>query len=66
VVPKFPNPPTYSSARLLAMPEGQIFHAVTHGSGLMPPYGAQIPPDDRWKVVRWVQHLQHAVPEGPR
>jgi mono/diheme cytochrome c family protein len=58
IVPKFPHPPSYQSARLRAMPEGQVFHVVTFGTALMPGYAAQIQPDDRWKVVRYVQHLQ--------
>jgi mono/diheme cytochrome c family protein len=65
LIPKFPNPPSYTSARLLAMPDGQIFHVITRGSGLMPAYAGQIAPDDRWKAIAWVRTLQ--VPAlGPR
>ena len=58
LIPKFPNPPSYTSARLLAMPDGQIFHVITRGSGMMPAYAGQIAPEDRWKVVAWVRTLQ--------
>ncbi|HEX4960141.1 MAG TPA: cytochrome c [Thermoanaerobaculia bacterium] len=58
IIPKFPNPPSYTSARLLAMPDGQIFHVITCGSGMMPAYAGQISPDDRWKAVAWVRTLQ--------
>jgi mono/diheme cytochrome c family protein len=58
LIPKFPNPPSYRSARLLAMPDGQIFHVITCGSGLMPAYAGQIAPDDRWKAIAWVRTLQ--------
>ena len=40
------------------MPPGQIFHVVTRGSGRMPSYAAQIPPDERWLIVQYVQTLQ--------
>jgi mono/diheme cytochrome c family protein len=58
LIPKFPNPPSYRSARLLAMPDGQIFHVITCGSGMMPAYAGQIAPDDRWKAIAWVRTLQ--------
>jgi mono/diheme cytochrome c family protein len=58
LIPKFPNPPSYSSARLLALPDGQIFHVITHGTGAMPAYAGQIAPDDRWKAVLYVRTLQ--------
>jgi mono/diheme cytochrome c family protein len=65
LIPKFPNPPSYTSARLLTMPDGQIFHVITHGSGMMPGYAGQIAPEDRWKVVAWVRTLQGRVLRGP-
>jgi mono/diheme cytochrome c family protein len=58
LIPKFPNPPAYTSERVRAFPEGRVFHVVTLGSGLMPAYGAQISPQDRWKLIRYVQGLQ--------
>lgn len=61
LIPKFPNPPSYASARLLAMPDGQIFHVITRGTGMMPSYAGQISPDDRWKVILYVRTLQAAV-----
>jgi mono/diheme cytochrome c family protein len=61
IIPKFPNPPDYASPRLLAMPDGQIFHVITRGTEVMPPYAGQISPDDRWKVVLYVRTLQAAA-----
>lgn len=60
LIPKFPNPPSYGSARLLGMPDGQIFHVITHGTAIMPGYAGQIAPDDRWKAVLYVRTLQAA------
>ncbi|HYX25861.1 MAG TPA: cytochrome c [Thermoanaerobaculia bacterium] len=65
LIPKFPNPPSYTSARLLAMPDGQIFHVITRGSGMMPSYAGQVAPDDRWKAVAWVRALQARTLRGP-
>lgn len=64
IIPKFPTPPSYTSDRLLRMADGQIFHTVTYGTSLMPPYGTQILPADRWALVLYVRHLQGAAAEG--
>jgi mono/diheme cytochrome c family protein len=65
LIPKFPNPPSYTSARLMAMPDGQIFHVITRGTELMPAYAGQISPDDRWKAVLWLRTLQRPVLRKP-
>jgi mono/diheme cytochrome c family protein len=51
-------PPSLLGARALEMPDGQMFHVLTRGQGNMPSYAAQIPSDDRWKVIAWVRDLQ--------
>jgi mono/diheme cytochrome c family protein len=61
LIPKFPNPPSYGSARLLGMADGQIFHVITRGTELMPAYAGQIAPDDRWKAVAYVRELQRQL-----
>jgi len=61
LIPKFPNPPSYTSARLLTLPDGQIFHVITRGTDIMPGYAGQIAPDDRWKAVLYVRTLQAAA-----
>jgi mono/diheme cytochrome c family protein len=58
IVPKIPNPPAYTSERVRAMPEGQLFHVVTYGSGRMPSYASQLAVNDRWLVVAYVRTLQ--------
>jgi mono/diheme cytochrome c family protein len=62
IIPRFPNPPSYTSARLLAMPDGQIFHVITRGTAVMPAYAGQIAPADRWKVIHYVRLLQTRAP----
>ena len=40
-------------------PDGEIFHVITRGSvsGLMGAHGAQITPENRWKIVHYVREL---------
>ncbi len=40
------------------LPQGHIFHVITHGKGRMWPHGSQLSPDERWKVVHYVLELQ--------
>ena len=50
------------TARFREMPAGQLFDEVTHGVGLMPPYGAQVPVEDRWAILAYLRQLQAASP----
>ncbi len=50
--------PNYSAGRYATMTEGHIFHTITHGRGRMWPHKSQLNPEERWKVVRYVQTLQ--------
>ena len=58
LVPRIPNPPSYTSQRVREMPPGQVLHVITYGSGRMPSYAAQIPLDERWLIVEYVGTLQ--------
>jgi mono/diheme cytochrome c family protein len=58
LVPRIPNPPSYSSDRLRAFPPGRLYHVVTLGAGRMPGYASQIPPEQRWLIVHYVRALQ--------
>lgn len=42
-------------------PEGRLYGVITHGSGLMSGYGANIPVRDRWAIVAYVRALQDAT-----
>jgi hypothetical protein len=44
--------------RMVSMPDGELFHVITHGRNLMGPYGALIPIEDRWAIVAYVRALQ--------
>nr|WP_255563625.1 cytochrome c [Mucilaginibacter rivuli] len=60
----FPPPPSYSkgnSSRGGAMKDltdGKIYHTITYGVNAMGSYASQLNPDERWKVVMYVHHLQ--------
>jgi mono/diheme cytochrome c family protein len=58
LIPRIPNPPSYSSSRVRNMPAGQIFHVITFGSGRMPAYASQVPQRERWLIAAHVQTLQ--------
>jgi len=65
LVPKIPNPPAYTSARVRAMAPGQIFHVISRGSGRMPSYAAQIPYEQRWLIVLYVGTLRERSSNQP-
>jgi len=58
------KPPSYSigqSSRGGAMKDltdGKIYHTITYGVNAMGSYASQLAPDERWKVVMYVHHLQ--------
>ena len=39
-------------------PVGYYFEVITRGYGGMPSYSAQIPPDDRWRIIAYIRALQ--------
>lgn len=58
------------------LPDGELFHIITHGRNNMPAHGAQIPEDERWALVHFLRDLQRTeiarlgplaeFPEDPR
>jgi mono/diheme cytochrome c family protein len=60
VAGKLPGPPPpYSGVALKNITEGEIFQTIEYGKGLMGSHASQINQSDRWKIVRYVQTLQH-------
>jgi len=55
---KFKGVPSYSAGRVASLPAGHIFHVITNGRGRMMPHGSQVDPNERWKIVMYVQQLQ--------
>jgi cytochrome c1 len=56
----FRQPPSFHSDRLRQAPPGYVFDVITNGFGVMPDYRAQIPADDRWRIVAYLKALQLA------
>jgi mono/diheme cytochrome c family protein len=60
---KLPGPPPpYTAPDKINMTEGEIFQIITYGKGLMGPHASLVSQEERWKLVLFVQHLQH--PDG--
>lgn len=52
------KPPAMTSDKIKGWTDGQIYHVITMGQGLMGPYAAHIPEKYRWQVVNYVRSLQ--------
>lgn len=51
-------PPPLNSDKIKGWTDGQIYHVVTMGQGVMGPYASHIPQKYRWQVVNYIRHLQ--------
>lgn len=49
-----------TSRRVVQQPDGELFHTITHGKGLMHGYGAHIAIEDRWAIIAYVRALQRS------
>ncbi len=56
--------PNALESRMRAMPEGEVFHVITHGKNLMWGYQNKISAVDRWKIVAYQRALQRTEREG--
>lgn len=53
---KYPYPPaSLINAKMKATPDGEVYHVITVGFGIMGAYGSQVRPDDRWKTIMYIQ-----------
>jgi mono/diheme cytochrome c family protein len=55
---KLRRPPSLVAPPYTDYPPGRIFTVITYGFGLMRSYAGELPLDDRWAVVAYVQVLQ--------
>ncbi len=53
-----PLPVDIASERMHANSEGDMFYKITTGRGIMPPFEASIPEDDRWKLVSFIMNFK--------
>lgn len=55
---KYTFPPaSLLSEKMMAAPDGDIFHVITVGHGIMPAHGTMIRPEDRWKISTYVKEV---------
>lgn len=55
---KYPiRPASLITDEIKAKPSGEIYHVITRGWGVMGAHGSQIRPDDRWKIVMFVEEI---------
>jgi len=53
---KYPYAPKSLVTDILkTTPRGEFFHVITIGFGVMGAHGAQIKPDDRWKIIEYIK-----------
>lgn len=56
---KYPYPPAnYHSERALEKTDGQLFHNIRIGFGVMGAHGPQLSIEDTWQLVNYIRHLQ--------
>ena len=53
------KPPTLLSDKVKAWSDGNLYHVITMGQGVMGPYASHIPAQNRWQVVNYIRHLQN-------
>lgn len=55
---KYPyQPGNLLSDKVRNNPEGEIFHVITVGFGVMAPHGYMIRPEDRWKATLYIRNV---------
>ena len=52
------KPASLMNEKMKAAPDGEIYHVITVGQGVMMAHGGIIRPDDRWKIVMYIRQLQ--------
>ena len=52
----YPYPPaSLVNDKVKELPDGEIFHTITYGYGVMGTHGSMIRPEDRWKIVSYIR-----------
>ncbi len=53
---RYPVPPgNLISDEVKALRDGEIYHSITVGFGIMGAHGGMIRPDDRWKIIHYIR-----------
>lgn len=57
---KYPFPPAnLLSPKIANKTDGEMFHTITVGFGIMEPHAIIVRPDDRWKTILYVRSMQN-------
>ncbi|PYM13732.1 MAG: cytochrome c class I [Verrucomicrobia bacterium] len=63
----------FHDARLVKMPDGEVFNTITYGKNLMGAYGPNVTVTDRWAIIAYIRALERSrlaslddVPEAQR
>lgn len=54
------KPPSLLTEKAVKMTDGQLYHIITMGQGMMGAYASHIPQAYRWQVVTYIRSLQNA------
>ena len=52
------KPASLVNDKMKNVPDGEIYHVITMGQGVMMAHGSIVRPEDRWKIVLYVRQLQ--------
>lgn len=52
------KPPSLLTPKIVSWTDGQIYHVISVGQGVMGPYASHIPQKYRWQVVNYIRTLQ--------
>ncbi len=52
------KPPSLLTDKIRSWTDGELYHVITMGQGVMGPYASHIPQKYRWQVVNYIRHLQ--------
>lgn len=50
------QPPSLINEKMTQARDGEVFHVITCGWGLMGAHAAQINPDERWKIILYIRN----------
>ncbi len=56
---KFPPPPAYQSPVIKKLSDGAKYFSIVYGKNNMGAYGPNLSPEERWKVIHYVNYLSH-------
>ena len=61
---RYPYPPAnLISDQVKALKDGEIYHSITVGYGIMGAHGGMIRPDDRWKIILHIRENLQKQPD---